>query len=106
MVYEKNFIVEFESHKIPLDVKIQKYEGFLNVEFYWGLEKTNHKFLDHIFKIVIDGKETEYKFQSNKNGFFIINLTNYNFDIYHTHDWYNNLKWEKLDTIKIEKTSD
>ena len=106
LVYEKNFIVEFESHKIPLDVKIQKYEGFLNVEFYWGLEKTNHKFLDHIFKIVIDGKETEYKFQSNKNGFFIINLTNDNFDIYHTHDWYNNLKWEKLDTIKIEKTSD
>jgi len=94
-----------DGHKIPLEVKMLKYEGFLNVEFYWGLEKTGQQFLDHIFKIIIDGEETEYKFQSNKNGFFIINLTNQNFDMYHTYDWYNNMKWEKLDTVKIEKTS-
>jgi len=106
LVYDNNFIIEFENHKIPLDLKMFRYEGFLNVEFYWGLEKTDHRFLDHIFKIVIAGKESEYKFQSNKNGFFIINLTDDDFDMYHTYDWYNKTNWEKLDTIKIEKTSD
>jgi hypothetical protein len=106
LVYEKSFIVEYENHKIPLDVKMLRYEGFLNVEFYWGLEKTSHQFLDHIFKIIIDGEEIEYKFQSNKNGFFIISLTKENFDLYHTYDWYNNMKWEKLDIVQIEKTSD
>ena len=105
LVYDKNFIIEFENHKIPLNLKMFRYEGFLNVEFYWGLEKTDHRFLDHIFKIVIAGKESEYKFQSNKNGFFIINLINDDFDVYHTYDWYNKTNWEKLDTIKIEKTS-
>lgn len=104
LVYEKNFIVEFENHKIPLDIKMFRYEEFLNIEFYWGLEKTEHKFLDHMFKVVINGKEIEHKFQSNKNGFFMIGLTNENFDLYHTYDWYNNIKWEKLDTIHIEKT--
>lgn len=102
LIYIKNFIVNFRDEKIPLNIKINKYDNFLNFEFYWGLEKTNQNFLDHIFKIKNKHEEFEYKFQSNKNGFFIIPLLSNELEIHHTYEWYGEINYIKLDNIFIE----
>jgi FkbM family methyltransferase len=102
LVFEKEYTVPFKEHNIPLHVKMFKFEKFVNVEFYWGLEKTTQQFLDHIFKINIGGEEFIHKFQSNKNSFFIINLKEPNFELHHTYEWYGDMEWDKLDDIYIK----
>lgn len=100
-VFSKEYTVPFKEHNVPLHVKMYKFEKFINVEFYWGLEETNQQFLDHIFKIKMDGEEIIHKFQSNKNSFFIVNLQNPNFELHHTYEWYGDTEWTKLDDIYI-----
>jgi hypothetical protein len=78
-----------------------KFDKFLNVEFYWGLEETDQQFLDHIFKVKMGDEEFIHKFQSNKNSFFIINIKQPNFELYHTYEWYGEIDWGKLDDITI-----
>jgi len=100
-VFNKKYFVEFKGENIPLNVKMYKFDKFINVEFYWGLEETNQQFLDHIFKIKMGDEEFVHKFQSNKNSFFIINLKQPNFELYHTYEWYGEIDWCKLDNITI-----
>jgi hypothetical protein len=100
-VFNKKYFTKFNEHNIPLNVKIYKFEKFINVEFYWGLEETGQQHLDHIFKVKIGDEEFIYKFQSNKTSFFIINLKEPDFELYHTYDWYGTTEWVKLDDITI-----
>ena len=100
-VFNKNYIVQFNEHNIPLNVKMFKFDKFINVEFYWGLEETGQQFLDHIFKVKFEGEEFTYNFQSNKNSFFIINLKQPTFELYHTYEWYGATEWIKLDDVVI-----
>lgn len=94
--YNKNYIVEFKSNKIPLEIKIKKQNNFLILEFYWGLDKTNQNQLDHIFRI----NNKEFKFESELNNFFIIDSMN-EIKIEHSYDWFGEQNWEILDSIKI-----
>jgi hypothetical protein len=95
-IYTKQFIIKFNNNAIPLEINIKKQNKFLIFQFYWGLDKTKQNQLDHIFKI----NNEEYKFQSELNNFFIINLTN-DIKIEHTYDWFGEQNWENLDSIKI-----
>ena len=100
-VFNKKYFVKFNEHNIPLNVKIYKFDKFINVEFYWGLEETNQQFLDHIFKVKVGDEEFTHKFQSNKNSFFIVNLKESNFELHHTYEWYGITEWVKLDDIIV-----
>jgi hypothetical protein len=98
---EKEYIVTYKEHKVPLNIKMFKFEKFINVEFYWGLEETTQTALDHIFKVKIGDDEFIYKFQSNKTGFFIINHKETNIELHHTYDWYGEMEWVKLDDFNV-----
>ena len=101
LVYLKQFKVDFKDVQIPLGVKMYKFEKFLNVEFYWGLEETSQDFLDHIFYIRFGEKEMEHKFQSNKNSFFIVPLIDSKFEMWHTYEWYGDVDVKQLDIISL-----
>lgn len=101
LVYEKSFKVDFKEHQIPLDISIFKHEEYLSLKYYWGLEKTNQKFLDHFFRINIDNDVIEKRFQSNKTGFFIFKTTNNPIKIEHTYSWYEDVNWEVIDMIVL-----
>lgn len=103
LIYEKSFIKKFDIHKIPLNIKIYKHENYLSLEYYWGLEQTEQKFLDHIFRINSNDSVIEKKFESNKNGFFIFKVNQEEIMIEHTFDWYGQIKWECLDIVQIKE---
>jgi hypothetical protein len=102
-VYENNYVVKFKEHNIPLGLKVIENEGVFNFEYYWGLEETEHNFLDHIFKLEFDDlSEFVKKCQSEKNGFFIVNTDSLNIKVSHTYDWYGETEWVEIDTIKLK----
>lgn len=100
-IYNKNFVVDFKDKKIPLNLKVKNSQNLIVFEYYWGLEKSNQNMLDHIFEINDGVSMNQFKFQSDKNGFFSIKSQSKKFIINHTYDWYGEMKWQILDEIKL-----
>lgn len=101
VIYESKTTVEYEEIKIPLEFKIYRNHGIYSCEYYWGLEKTEQQFLDHIFKIKAGEKEFIQKLQSDKNGFFILPIEAGNVSISHTYDWYGKQSWVELGEVLL-----
>lgn len=101
-LYDKNFVVKFDTKNIDLSVKIYKTESFLNFNYGWFLEKAGQNALDHAFKIEAEnGFISESKFQSEKSGFFFVPSKLKNLKIYHTTDWYGKMDWQLIDTVSL-----
>lgn len=101
LIYKKNYIIEFNEHKIPLVVDIYQHDKFYSLRYYWGLEKVGDIMLDHIFNIETKEFSIEKKYQSNKTGGFIFKTDEKIIKLKHTYDWYGQTKWIDLDTIEL-----
>jgi hypothetical protein len=101
-IFKKSYEVEFKDKKIPLSVSVYKNEDYVKIEFYWGLEKTDQKYLSHNFLIKHDNKEVEFKFQSSKNSYFIFYTKDNKFDMHHTYEWYGETDYKYLDTVTYD----
>lgn len=101
VVYENEYKVDFREHTIPLKITILKHEDFFSFKYYWGLENTQQRFLDHFFRLKMGEDVIEKKFQSNKTGFFIFKPITDIIDLHHTYSWYDEVDWKLIDTIKL-----
>jgi GR25 family glycosyltransferase involved in LPS biosynthesis len=95
-IFNYNFYTEYNEKKIPASLTFNKAKGYYLVEFTWNIKDVGIQCLDHSFIIKNDGIETEYKFQSEQRGFFIIQKLQNDTEISHTYDWYGQKDWKKL----------
>lgn len=101
LVYEKAIKVAYKDKLIPLEFQIYRNTNFYTFEYYWGLEVTDQKQLDHIFKIHTQEGEVEYKLLSTKNGFFTLTTNSNIIRIEHTYDWFSEMNWEDLGEVVL-----
>jgi len=99
--YKKDFIINFNEKAIKLSLSIQNSENILYFEYCWDLKSAGVNALDHQFLIEEDDKKELFKFQSERNGFFIYSPKSKNINIKHTTDWYGEVNWQIIDSIKI-----
>lgn len=96
-----DFYTEYKNKIVPASLTFNKANGYHLVEFTWKIKDVGIQALDHCFMIKTEGRETEYKFQSEERGFFVIYNLQKNTEIFHTYDWYGEKNWKKLD-LKYE----
>lgn len=102
VVYQNNFLVDFEDKKIPLTISVSKSDNMYIFNYRWELDKSGQNALDHFFKIETDdGEITIHKFQSEKTGFFFVNGKHKTVSLHHTYDWYGKNNWLLKDTILL-----
>jgi len=101
LIHQKELTVDFKGKTIPLEFKIFKNNGMFNFEYYWGLEKTDQQFLDHIFEIETEEGTVIKKLQSNKNSFFVLNTKSNNISIRHSYDWYGETNWVNIGDFSL-----
>ncbi len=101
LIHQKELNVDFKGKTIPLEFKIFKNNGMFNFEYYWGLEKTDQQFLDHIFEIETEEGTVIKKLQSNKNSFFVLNTKSNNVSIRHSYDWYGETNWVNVGDFSL-----
>jgi len=99
--YNKNFIVEFDGKRIPLQLTLRKDENAYVFSYVWDIASTNQPALDHHFRLEIPNVDSVvYKFQSNRTGFFFMSPTTQSITVFHTYDWYGKTDWKILDIIQ------
>lgn len=93
-IFTKEYKVEFQEKEIPILLTIYDDGDKLFFKFIWELEKAGINALDHLFEIINGDKKYEFKFQSDKHGFFSIpKEDNMYININHAYDWYGDKKW-------------
>lgn len=104
LVHDKEYKVKFKESEVPMLLKVYDDVDRVSFKFTWELQKANVQALDHIFEITTskNKKESIFKFQSEKNGFFSIDKKD-KVDVFirHTYDWYGEQNWETLENMVI-----
>lgn len=97
-IFTKEYKVEFQEKQIPIQLTIYDDGDKLFFKFIWELQKAEVNALDHLFEIVSGDKKFEFKFQSDKHGFFSIPKEGDMYiNINHATDWYGEIKWVEFE---------